>query len=78
LSLETGLRSRRKINTAPAAKLFFHENGSGSSSGALGFRECGSGTEALFFQSMDPAPAPASVRCHTLLFSTVFGVLQVE
>jgi len=40
----SGLRSRRKNDTTPAPELFFHEHG--SSTGALGFHECGSG--ALF------------------------------
>jgi len=55
----SGLLSRRKTDTAPAPELLFHEHG--SSSGALGFHECGSGA---FFM----ASAPASVRFNTLNF----------
>jgi len=38
---------RRKNDTAPAPELFFRKHG--SSSGALGFHECSSGSGALFF-----------------------------
>jgi len=53
----------------------FHEHG--SSSGALGFDKCGSGSGALLF--MAPNPAPASVRFNTLLqYVNCHGVPHVE
>jgi len=53
----------------------FHEHG--SSSGALGFDKCGSGSVALLF--MAPNPAPASVRFHTLIqHFNCYGVPHVE
>jgi len=44
MHIKPGLRSRGKNDTdlAPVSELFFHEHGSGSSSGALDFYVCGS------------------------------------
>ena len=55
----------------------FHEHGSGSSSGALGFHECVSAPapELSFF--MAPAPTRVSVHFHKLIFSIVLVCLKV-
>jgi len=54
----------------------FHEHSSDSSSGAFGFHDCGSSAGALFFLSM--APAAASVRFYTLMFSVVLVCLKLN
>jgi len=55
---------------------FFHKRGSSSSFEALGFHECNSGSEALFFHNMPPAPL--SVRFYTFMFSIVSVCLKLS
>jgi len=70
----SGPRSRGKNVTALAAELFYHEHG--SSSRALGFHECDSGSGALFL--MAQTPALASVRFHIINILNVLVCLKLN
>jgi len=70
----SGLRSRRKNDTAQAPELFFYERDSGS--GALGFHECGSGSGARFFHGSGSSSGFCSFL-HINIFNCL-GVPQVE